>query len=238
MVEHVFSTSKFMTKINEQKGSFFEGQLAHLVCMTILLLALYGAFQLSYFKSGSFFGLSATAWATLAVTNAILHQVYVWLCWRSELDGQHVTRIFGEHAFRIYQVGFTLLIVLRPILAFALGWSNRGTLGIEPWLGYAISLILFAPSVYLIYCIRRYFGFARAFGIDHFDTSYRNVPLVRQGIFTWTPNAMYVYGFLILWVPAFLFQSVAALIVAAFSHTYIWVHYYCTEKPDMRRIYG
>ena len=131
-----------------------------------------------------------------------------------------------------------MLIVLRPILAFALGWSNRGTLGIESWLGYAISLILFAPSVYLIYCIRRYFWVARAFGIDHFDTSYRNVPLVRQGIFTWTPNAMYVYGFLILWVPAFLFQSVAALIVAAFSHTYIWVHYYCTEKPDMQRIYG
>ena len=93
MVEQVFSMSKFMTKINEQKGSFFEGQLAHLVCMTILLLALYGAFQLSYFKSGSFFGLSGTAWVTLAVTNAILHQVYVWLCWRSELDGQHVRRI-------------------------------------------------------------------------------------------------------------------------------------------------
>ena len=49
---------------------------------------------------------------------------------------------------------------------------------------------------------------------------------------------MYVFGFAILWVPALLFQSVAALIVAAFSHAYIWVHYYCTERPDMRRIYG
>ena len=41
-----------------------------------------------------------------------------------------------------------------------------------------------------------------------------------------------------LWVPAFLFQSMAAMVIAAFSHAYIWVHYYATEKPDMKRIYG
>ena len=227
-----------MTKIKPQKDLFFEGQLAHLVCLAILLLAYFAASGLADFKPGSFLGLSTTAWAILALSNAILHQVYIWLCWRSELEGQHVTRKFGDHAFCIYQIGFAVLIVLRPILAFALGWSNRGTLAIEPWLGYAISAILLAPSVYLVYCVRRNFGFARAFGIDHFDASYRNAPLVRQGIFTWTPNAMYVFGFLILWVPAFLFQSVAALIVAAFGHAYIWVRYYCTERPDMRRIYG
>ena len=227
-----------MTKIARRKHLFFEGQLGHLICAVILVLALYAASHLPGFRSGSFLGLSTTAWVILAVANAILHQVYVWLCWRSELYGQHLTRIFGDHAFRVYQIGFAILIVLRPILAFALGWSNRGTLAIEPWLGYAISLILLAPAIYLIYSVRRFFGFARAFGIDHFDASYRNLPLVRQGIFTWSPNAMYVFGFLVLWVPAFLFQSVAALIVAIFSHAYIWVHYYCTEEPDMRRIYG
>ena len=130
------------------------------------------------------------------------------------------------------------MIILRPILAFALGWSNRGTLAIDPVIGIVISAILLLPSAYLLYSIKRYFGFDRAFGIDHFDASYRDMPLVRQGIFTWTPNAMYVFGFFILWVPAFLFQSLAALMVAAFSHLYIWVHYYCTEKPDMERIYG
>ena len=227
-----------MTKIKPRKGLFFEGQLAHLVCTAILLLAISAASRLPGFKPGSFLGLSTTSWAIFAVTNAILHQVYVWLCWRAELEGRHLTRIFGDRAFRIYQVGFAILIVLRPILAVALGWSNRGTLPIEPWLGYAVSLILLALGLYLVYCVRRYFGFARAFGIDHFDASYRKLPLVREGIFAWTPNAMYVFGFLILWVPAFLFQSVAALMVAAFSHAYIWVHYYCTEKPDMRRIYG
>lgn len=32
--------------------------------------------------------------------------------------------------------------------------------------------------------------------------------------------------------------SPAAILVAAFQHVYIWVHYFCTELPDMRRIYG
>jgi hypothetical protein len=217
---------------------FFEGQFTHLVCVVLLLAALYAAFARPGFDAGSFLGLSTKGWVILAVGNAVVHQTYVWLCWRAELGGRHVTGLLGDRAFRVYQVGFAVLIVLRPILAFALGWSNRGTLAIEPWLGYVISLALLGPSVYLVYSIRRYFGFARAFGIDHFDASYRDMPLVRQGIFSWSPNAMYVFGFLILWMPAFLFQSVAALIVAAFSHAYIWVHYHCTEKPDMRRIYG
>ncbi|MDX1401738.1 MAG: methyltransferase [Kiloniellales bacterium] len=227
-----------MTKLKPQKSFFFEGQIAHLAALAVLLLALYLASGVPGFHAGAFLDHSTAAWAGLAVANAILHQVYVWLCWRLELQGRHLTRLFGNHAFRIYQAGFAVLILLRPVLAFALGWANRGTLAIDPWLGYAISFILLAPSFYLLYCVHRYFGMDRAFGIDHFDASYRNAPLVRQGIFKWTPNAMYVFGFLILWVPGFLFQSLAALIVAAFSHAYIWVHYACTEKPDMRRIYG
>ncbi|MGH8650439.1 MAG: hypothetical protein ACREUP_14225 [Burkholderiales bacterium] len=32
--------------------------------------------------------------------------------------------------------------------------------------------------------------------------------------------------------------SPAALGAALFNHLYIWVHYYSTELPDMKRIYG
>ena len=78
----------------------------------------------------------------------------------------------------------------------------------------------------------------RAFGIDHFDASYRTRPFVRQGIFRFTSNGMYIFGFFILWVPGLWFASVAALCVALFSHLYIWVHYFSTELPDIRRIYG
>jgi len=32
--------------------------------------------------------------------------------------------------------------------------------------------------------------------------------------------------------------TLAALAAALFQHACIWVHYYCTEKPDMELIYG
>ncbi|NKB54523.1 MAG: hypothetical protein GKR97_20350 [Rhizobiaceae bacterium] len=227
-----------MTEPPKHQNLFIEGQFLHLMCLLGLVIGLYLASHLQGFHSGSFLGLSTNTWIVITVADAIAHQVYVWLCWRLELDGQRLTRRFGDQAFRLYQIGFSILMILRPVLAFALAWSNRGSLPIDPWIGYIIGISLLLPSIYLMYCAKRYFSFERAFGIDHFDASYRNLPLVREGIFKWTPNAMYVFGFFMLWAPAFLFQSIAALMVAAFSHIYIWVHYYCTELPDMRRIYG
>jgi len=93
-------------------------------------------------------------------------------------------------------------------------------------------------SGYLFYSVRTYFGFNRAYGIDHFDESYRHLPFVREGIFKYTSNAMYTFGFLVLWVPGLIFFSKAALLAACFNHVYIWVHYYTTELPDIRYIYG
>ena len=41
---------------------------------------------------------------------------------------------------------------------------------------------------------------------------------------------MYVLRFVLLWMPAFLFQSSNPLVIAAFSHVYIWVHNFATEN--------
>ena len=219
-------------------GLFFEGQRMHFAVLVILLAAVWELSGLAGFGAGEFLGLSTMGWVALSVGDAVLHQVYVWLCWRAELHGQTLSRWFGPKAFTLYAVLFTALFAARPILAFALGWSNRGTLDIHPWAGWGIALVLFLPAVYLMISIRRYFSFRRAFGIDHFEPGYRSLPMVRDGIFRFSPNAMYVFGFFMLWVPAFLFQSMAAMVIAAFSHAYIWVHYHATEKPDMKRIYG
>ena len=62
--------------------------------------------------------------------------------------------------------------------------------------------------------------------------------MIKEGIFRYTSNGMYVFGFLLLWVPALWYASAAGICAALFNHLYIWVHYYTTEKPDMRRIYG
>jgi len=49
---------------------------------------------------------------------------------------------------------------------------------------------------------------------------------------------MYVFAFLLFWALGVGCDSSAALLVAAFSHAYIWVHFHATEKPDMRFLYG
>ena len=63
------------------------------------------------------------------------------------------------------------------------------------------------------------------------------MPFVTEGIFRFTSNGMYLYAFLLFWAIAFGFASTAALTVAVFSHAYIWVHFWATEKPDMDYIY-
>ena len=64
------------------------------------------------------------------------------------------------------------------------------------------------------------------------------MPLGRQDAFAWTPNAMYTLAFLGLWSIALILRSHAGLIGAVFQHAYIWVHYLCTEEPDMEVLYA
>lgn len=61
---------------------------------------------------------------------------------------------------------------------------------------------------------------------------------MRDGIFRFSSNAMYTFGFLALWVPGLLLESAAALLAAGFQHAYIWVHFHFTERPDAEHIYG
>jgi len=103
---------------------------------------------------------------------------------------------------------------------------------------YILAAVAAALALYVLYSVLRYFGIARAAGLDHFDPSYHHKPLVKEGIFKYTENVMYIFGLLALWIPGLAATSAPALIAAALTHAYIWVHYYTTEKPDMNRIYG
>ena len=64
------------------------------------------------------------------------------------------------------------------------------------------------------------------------------MPMVREGAFRYSSNAMYTFVFMGLWGIAVLTRSQAALAVALFQHAYIWVHWYCTEQPDAVVLYG
>lgn len=188
---------------------------------------------------GELWTISTKYWFWLAMLTPIIHQIYVLICWRLELYGHHLSKTIGRYAFPLYKFGFALLILMRPVSLTLLAVSNMNTLMLPPWISLTIAMICFVPSVYLFYSVKKYFGMDRAFGIDHFDSEkYKNEPPVTQGIFKYTSNGMYVYGFLILWIPGLLLLSKAALLLALFNHLYIWVHYYCTEQPDMKVIYG
>ena len=188
--------------------------------------------------NGDLWGISTLTWATFAILAPIIHQCYVLVCWRSELHYQGLSRLFGKNGFKFYKTGFSILAFSRPVLIVLLAISSSMTLSVNPTLSSVLSGLLLIPAVYLFYSVKKYFGFDRAFGIDHFyPEEYRLKPFVDQGIFKYTRNGMYTFGFFLMWVPGLLLQSKAALLLALFSHLYIWVHYYFTELPDIKMIY-
>ena len=216
----------------------FEGQFLHLTGLLILLGGIYALSRTDGFYAGSLWGISTGTWFFLLIADTVVHQIYVWFCWRVELHGGKLTKWLGRRAFAVYAVGFAIMILLRPVLITCLSWSNRNTLPLPGVVAIPLAVILTIPVLFLFYSIKNYFGFLRAFGIDHFDPAYRTIPLVKKGVFRFTDNGMYFFGLLVLWIPALMFSSIAGVIAALFSHLYIWVHFFCTEKPDMDYMYG
>lgn len=216
----------------------FEKQWLHAVLLALLVLGVSWTAGAEPVRHGELWGISSLAWLWIAVGLAVAHQVYVWFCWRMQLHLSLLSRKFGQSAFGLYAAGFALLGTARVAAVFVLAVANRDTLAGDSTVLRVLALVVLLPALYLFYSVKRYFTFTRALGVDHFDPAYRSAPLVRQGIFRFTRNGMYVFGFLLLWVPALWLASAAALCAALFNHAYIWIHYYSTERPDMRRIYG
>ena len=217
----------------------FEYQLWHLFSLIVLIsmIKLY-LYLNADILNGSFWDISTETWFTLAILIPIVHQVYVWLVWRFELYFRIFSKRVGvKLAFNMYAVGFSFLFVSRLISIIFLSLSSQNTLAFNPIFAYILAAIITPIVIFLFYSVKMYFTVERAYGIDHFDKNY-NAPYVKKGIFKYTNNGMYVFGLMILYLPGLLLLSKAALLVALFNHIYIWVHYYCTERPDMVEIYG
>jgi len=203
------------------------GQSLHFACLVVLLGLVGVIWQLLNRPFTALF------WS--AVLIPVAHQVFVWLAWRLELQRATISRAIG---FSGYLAIFLVFFIGRFLSLLWLAWVDRGSLGLSNFAATLLALICGGAGFYAMYSVQRFFGIARAAGADHFDVRYRNMPLVEQGIFRYTKNGMYCYAFLLFWAVAFCFNSAAALTLAAFSHAYIWVHYYATEKPDMTFLYG
>jgi hypothetical protein len=203
------------------------GQGLHAICLAFLLAAV-GVIW-------TWLGEPFPALFWIAVAFPVVHQVFVWLAWRLELSSSATSETIG---FGGYVALFFLLFGGRFVSLFALAWMDRGSFLLQDTPRIVITVVLTVLGVYAMYSVMRFFGMARAAGADHFDPRYRSMPLVNEGIFRFTNNGMYLYAFFLFWAIAVGFNSSAALAVAAFSHAYIWVHFYATEKPDMNYLYS
>lgn len=220
-------------------NKIFKYQFWHLLILVALLVVIgIVATSSPDVLLGSFWNLSTRFWFWLAIAVPIIHQIYVLLIWRFELYQRTFSKRFGvSKAFRIYSAGFSFLFVSRLIVIIFLSLSSKNTLSIDPAIPYGLIILITPVVIYLFYSVKKFFTIERAYGIDHFDENY-NEPYVKQGIFKYTDNGMYVFGLMVLYLPGLLLFSKAAILVALFNHAYIWVHYYFTERPDMIEIYG
>jgi protein-S-isoprenylcysteine O-methyltransferase Ste14 len=218
-------------------GQILEGQPQHAM-MTILMTVGACALLDRSPDAPRLIGLTATGWAALSIALAVIHQVVVAVVIRLQLHRNLMTRLLGPLDMRIWAMIFLPLLAARPLTLILTGWADS-----VPITGYrtaeiVLGVALLAPAVWGMHSTLVHFTLPRALGGDHFREEIRALPKVTGGVFNHTDNGMYGVVFLGLWGIAFLFGSWNALVLALFQQGYIWVHMYCTEAPDLRRMYG
>jgi len=219
--------------IENKLNFFFKHQIWHIGGLIVLF---YVGLQMVDFGTVSnvFLGVSAKNWFFFSMITPLLHQSYVWLCWRSELCWKTISRTIG---FKAYAVIFIMIMILR-LSGIGLCFSDYGSWFTPGWIAWSVSVLIFVPFIYTIYSIKKYFGFMRATGIDHFDPNYKNIPFEKRGIFKWSSNAMYTFAIPVFFGFAISVGSKAMFVFAAYSFIGAWLHYFCTEKEDFKVIYG
>ena len=223
--------------VKAPSGHLWHGQFSHALLLAAMLPGAWLVAEPSLGDS-AWLGVSDTAWFVAALAVPVVQQAAVALLWRGQLCHAWLTRAFGDAGFVVWGAIFFPLLIARPLLAVAVGAADAGTLAIPAGLGIGVGATLLIPALWTMHSVSKYFGFARALGGDHFFERYRTMPMVREGVFKYSSNAMYTFAFIGLWGLALMFRSRAALAVALFQHAYVWVHWYCTEQPDCVVLYG
>lgn len=223
--------------VNVRPSYLFTGQIPHLLLLAVMVPGVLMLAE-SGLRGGAWMGIEDRYWLYLLLAVVVAHQVIVAAIFRLQLVYQVLTRLFGRWDLVVWGVMFVPLLVLRVVTLAGLGLSSAGTVHVPAVVTVPVAVLLVAPAAYTLWSVVRWFGLPRALGADHFRRHYREMPLVRKGAFRYSPNAMYSYAFLLLWAIAILTRSQAAIAAALFQHAYIWAHWYCTEEPDMRLLYG
>ena len=154
---------------------FFENQIQQLVILAILFVSALSVYDLWMVPPGEWFGLSTKQWFLVAITSPVIHQIYVWLCWRGELYFKTLTKNFGDKAYSIFSIFFGILIFVRFFSIIAVCIADYQSLSLSSAVRYPLAFILHLPAIYAIYSVVRYFGVARVPGEGHFrPEEYKN----------------------------------------------------------------
>jgi len=219
--------------IENKLSFFFKHQIWHIGGLIVLN---YVALQMVDFETDSnvFLGISAKSWFLFAMMTPLLHLGYVWVCWRAELCWKTISQTIG---FKPYAVIMIIIGILR-LSGIGLSFADYGSWFIPGWIAWSVSVLIFIPFIYTIYSIKKYFGFMRATGIDHFDPSYKDKPFEKRGIFKWSSNAMYTFAIALFFGFAISAGSKAMFVFAVYTYIGTLLNDLCTEKEDFKVIYG
>ncbi len=184
-------------------------------------------------NSNVFLGISVKNWFLFSMMTPLIHQGYVWLCWRSELCWKTISRTIG---FKGYVLIFFIVSILR-FSGIGLCFADYGTWYTPGWIAWSISVLIFIPFVYTMYSVKKYFGFMRATGIDHFDPSYKDKPFEKRGIFKWSSNAMYTFAIALFFGFAVSAGSKAMFVFAAYTYIGVWLHLFLYRERSILRLF-
>ncbi|MEO1920107.1 MAG: methyltransferase [Paracoccaceae bacterium] len=216
------------------KTEVFRGQFQHTMIAALLTA---GTCSLIKGGEGSFLGGSALCWSYITIAVGIFHQSMVAVVFRLQLHFDIMVKLFGDKALKIWGAIFLPFLGARLLLLIIVGIADYGSLGGDRTMQLIAGAALMPLIGYTMHSVLKYFTINRALGGDHFYDEYLNMPMVKQGAFKYSSNAMYTFVFTGLWGIGLLLGSWNALVLALFYHAYIWVHMYCTEDPDMRILY-
>jgi len=140
--------------IENKLGYFFKHQIWHIGGLIVLY---YVALQMVDFETDTnvFLGISLKNWFLFSMLTPLLHQGYVWLCWRSELCWKTISQTIG---FKPYAVIFIIIGILR-LSGIGLSFADYGSWFTPGWIAWSVSVLIFIPFIYTMYSIKKYFGF-------------------------------------------------------------------------------
>ncbi len=107
----------------------FEGQLQHLILLAGLLP---GAIYLASpaLNDSTWLGIRDTTWCYTVIMIVIIHQIFGWLVFRTQLIFALFSRLFGKYDMVVWGVIFFPLLLSRPLLTLALGLADYGSLAL------------------------------------------------------------------------------------------------------------